>query len=309
VTGGGSPLTQALARDLLTCPRVHSVVVAHQPGEVNPAERVSGIVDVSADLTRHRDVQTLLYGVAVSAGVDTIVHACLQPGPREHGSRAFRLNVESTRYLLSVAQEQPQIKRFVLRSFHDVYRTERHSPLLIDESQPLELAARTPQATRNHAEADLIACANMADSRLGIAVLRCADVLAAGVASPLYDYLSSRLCLRALGYDPMVNVLSLADAERALKLAVLSDVTGVFNIPGKDSLPLSELIHRAGRLGVALPGFALSPLYTLRARLTGTHFDYESDRLRFHHGGILDGSKARVQLHYIPQVSALPSAG
>lgn len=284
-------------------PEVHSVIAVHQAGEPESEHQVPGVHYVSADLTRRRDVQNLLQGIVSAANVDTILHMSLHSDARDRGQRVFRLNVESTRHLLSVAEEVPHIKRFVLRSFHDVYRVEHDSPLLFDENQPLELSARTPQAARNHAEADLMVCARMAVSRLQIAVLRCADVLAAGVSSQLYDYLSSKVCLRPLGYDPMVNVVSLSDAERALRLAALSDATGTFNIPGKDSLPLSELIHRARRIDLALPGPILTPLYLLRARATGFRFHYETDRLRFHHGCILDGSAARERLHYTPLVS------
>lgn len=306
VTAAGSPLSEALIRSLIACPEVHGVVAVHPPGGAFPTQATPGVVRVHADLTRHRDVQNLLQGIAITSRVDAIVHTCLQPGAQEHEALTFRLNVESTRHLLSVAEEQVHIKRFVLRSFQDVYRVERDSPILIDENQPLELSVHAPQATRNHAEADLMACAKMAVSHMQIAVLRCAELLASEVAGELYDFLSSRVCLRALGYDPMLNVLSLADAVHALRLAVLSDAIGIFNIPGKDSLPLSELIHRAGQIGVALPGFILAPLYELRARLTGLQFDYESHRLRFHRGCILEGSKAREHLGYSPQVSVFP---
>lgn len=306
VTGAASPLSQALVRALTACPEIHGVVTVYPPGEVCPTQERPGIVHVNADLTRHRDVQNLLQGVAMAARVDTIVHGCQHPFSREHGADSARLHVESTRHLLSVAEEQPQIKRFVLRSFHDVYRLQRDSPILIDESQPLELSPHAPEASREHAESDLIACAKMAVSRLQIVVLRCAELLAAGVAGQLYDYLSSRVCLRPLGYDPMINVLSLPDAARALHLAVMSDAIGIFNVPGKDSLPLSELIDHAARLGVALPGLMLRPLYDLRTMVTKLQFDYELDRLRFHRSCILEGSKAREQLHYSPQVSAFP---
>lgn len=306
VTAADSPLSRALTQGLIACPEVRAVVAVHPPDEPTLEAEMAGVHHVHADLTRHRDVQSILQGIAARTGVDTIVHACLHPGAREHGSAAFRQNVESTRHLLSVAEEESHIKRFVLRSFQDVYRVERDSPILVDESQPLELSPHAPQAIRNHAEADLITCARMAVSRLQIAVLRLADVLAEGVASQLGDYLSSRVCLRALGYDPMVNVLSLTDAERALRLAVLSEAIGIFNIPGRDTLPLSELIHRAGRIGVAVPGPLLTPLYELRARVTRLRFHYETNRDRFHRGGVLEGSKAREQLGFTPHISALP---
>jgi nucleoside-diphosphate-sugar epimerase len=99
----------------------------------------------------------------------------------------------------------------------------------------------------------------------------------------------------------MVNLLSLSDAARAIALAASSNATGVFNIPGCDTLPLSELIHRSGRFGLALPGPLLAPLYGLRAVVTPRHFRYGSDRKRFHYGTVLDGRKASRALGYVPE--------
>lgn len=190
--------------------------------------------------------------------------------------------------------------RFVLLSSADVYRVETDEPTLIDEDHPLELSQRAPAAIRERVEADLVACARMGVSRLSIAVLRCADILAPGSLGQLHDYLSSKVCLRPLGYDPMLNVLSLPDAANAVRLAALSHEPGVFNVQGLDSLPLSGLIHRAGRIGLPLPGPLLSPLYSLRAAATAFRFRYAPDRQRFHYGALLDGRKACRTLGYVP---------
>jgi UDP-glucose 4-epimerase len=100
--------------------------------------------------------------------------------------------------------------------------------------------------------------------------MRCAELLAKGVGSELFDYLCAPVCLRPLGFDPMLDVMSLADAARALTAAAGSDARGVFNVPGKDVLPLSALIARAGRRTLPLPGGLLTPLYRLRARARGS---------------------------------------
>jgi UDP-glucose 4-epimerase len=117
----------------------------------------------------------------------------------------------------------------------------------------------------------------------------------------LHDYLSSRLCLRPLGYDPMLNLLSLRDAGEAVALAAFGDARGPFNVPGYDSLPLSELVHLCGRVGVPLPGPLLQPLYALRARAGVARYRYAADRRRMHYGRLLDGARAAAELGYEPR--------
>jgi UDP-glucose 4-epimerase len=206
-----------------------------------------------------------------------------------------------TRLWLLDAEEHAGIERAVVLSAADVYRIQASEPTLIDEDHPLELSANAPPALRERVESDVIACARFGVSRLPIAVLRCAELLAPGSGGQLFDYLGSRVCFRPLGYDPMLNVLSLPDVAEAVRLAALSREPGVFNVPGADTLPLSELIHAVGRLGVAVPGPALGPLYGLRAAATAFRFRYAPERRLFHYGAILDGGRAERALGYTPR--------
>jgi nucleoside-diphosphate-sugar epimerase len=138
-------------------------------------------------------------------------------------------------------------------------------------------------------------------SALRIVVLRCAELFAPNSGSQLYDYVRSRVCLRPVGYDPMLNLLTMEDAVRAHLLALRGTVHGVFNIPGWDTLPLSRLIAVADRVGVPVPGAVLAPLYRLRQATVGTQFYYRMNAARFHLGGVLDGSRAHSELGYEPR--------
>jgi len=302
LTAATTPIGRAIAQALVQHAHAQSVVCVYGPGEPAPTQALAKIEYVRADLTRHRDVRDILFDDRRPA-IDTIVHTPLHRDPRDSGRGVFEKNVESTRILLTLADEQRRVERFVLRSHADVYRIESDQPSLIDENHPLEFSSPTAQIVRNHAEADLLTCAQMGSSRLQIAVLRCAEVLAPDSGSRLHDYLGSRVCLRPLGFDPMLNVLSQSDAARAVALAVVGNARGVFNIPGRDTLPLSDLTHRCRRLGIVLPGPLLTPLYSLRTRFTGARFHYAIDRNRMHYAGILDGEKARRSLGYTPEQS------
>jgi UDP-glucose 4-epimerase len=172
---------------------------------------------------------------------------------------------------------------------------------VIAEDHPLRLEADTPQRLRDRIEADLTVCARINVSRLSIAVLQCAECLAPSSGSQLHDYLAAPVCLRPLGYDPMLNLLSTADLALALRLALHSGEQGVFNIPGRDTLPLSRAIALAGRTEVPLPGFLLSPLYRLGHLRNGSDFCYRLNACRFHFGNVLDGRRAAEKLAYRPE--------
>ena len=299
VTDVTTPLGCAVADALRRDPQIATVVCAHPPGRP-PADVLAGVHYVPADLASYRSARDLLFGEH-AADLDTIVHAPLHTDPLAEDERVLRLNVDSTRHLLALALERRSIRRFVLRSFADVYRIDSDEPALIEEDHALELSPSAPAGVRSRVETDLTVCERISNGSLGIAVLRCAEVLAPRSGSRLLDYLSSRVCLRPLGYDPMLNLLSVEDAARAVTLAARSEAVGIFNVPGRDVLPLSELIHCTGRIGLAVPGPALGPLYAARAVLTSGRFRYALDERRFHYSGVLDGRRARAAFGYVPE--------
>lgn len=222
-------------------------------------------------LRRSRTLHDLLFG---TPGLTAVVHDASDP--------------EITRQVMIACEHHPTIRRVVVRSTGEVYARTTSEPNLLDEDAPLDY---------ERASADLTACSHLA--RLPLVVLRCAEVLAPG--GQLWDYLQSRVCLRPLGFDPMLNILSVEDQLDALVRAIDGDARGVFNIPGADTLPLSRMVALAGRRGIPLPGPLLAPAYQLRTRLVGFEFRYDLNMRRFHFGGILDGTRARETLGYVAQ--------
>lgn len=301
VTGATTPIGAAVIDRLLERDDVGEVVavgIEEYPDNLSASDRV---VYLRADLTRHRTVASLLYGPARDHRVTTIVHAALHRGLRGPPAKLHAMNVASTRELMLLAERHPTIQRFIYRSFAEVYHVEHREPTVIGEDHPLELSPEAPQRVRDRVEADLTVCAHMGLSPLHIVVLRCAEIPEPDSGSQIYDYLSSRVCFRPLGFDPMINLLSHADAATAVAQALDCPAQGVFNIPGADTLPLSLLIRRAGRIGVPIPGPLLAPLYGLRSMAIRKEFRYSVNKQLFHFGGVLDGARARRELGYRPR--------
>lgn len=302
VTGATTTVARSLLRHLLARPQTEYVLaIGSEPRR--SAQLHDGRLHYERyDLARERSIRSLIFGPVRTQRVSHIVHMATHRRAIE-GARAHALNVEAARRVLRFAERVPSVERFVYRSYASVYAISNDLPTLIDEDHPLRIGPGTPQYILDRVEADLSTCARMGMSRIKIAVLRCAECLAEGTGSQLWDYLQSPVCFRPLGFDPMINVISDDDLGRALALAAQSDAEGVFTVPGLDTLPLSRIIARFGRREVPAPGPLLSPVYGLRRIVAGSDFDYAINRGWLHFGGVLEGSRARDVLGYSPRSS------
>ena len=300
VTGATTPVGRVLVRQLLEDPSVQRVLAVGLDPQ-RPSLAFDGrLTYLRCDLARERSVRDLMFGPVRAESITRIIDMATHRGVVE-GERAHALNVEATRRILRFAEQVPSVERFVYRSFGSVYERTARLPTLIDEEHPLRIGPRTPQYVLDRVEADLAVCVQMGMSRLRIAVLRCAECLAPGTGSQLWDYLQSRVCFRPLGFDPMINVISDEDLARALALAAKSEAQGVFTIPGLDTLPLSRIIARFGRTEVPVPGPMLRPLYQLRRTLTTADYHHDVSHGRLVFGGVLDGRRAAEVLGYEPE--------
>ncbi len=301
VTGATTPLGQRTVAALVDDPRVDRVVAVgiESRAQVFPT-REPKLDYHQVDLTRTRQLRRFVFGAVKDAEVDVVLHGALHRSALDTGRKVHALNVRCTRDMLAMAERHPTIRRFVFRSHVDVYRLRGDLPDMVREDHPIQLDGRAPQWLRDRVEADLAVSTRVGNSPLQIVVLRCAECPTGGIGSQLFDYLQSSICLRPLGYELMINLISADDLVRALTLAVTSDAEGVFNIPGRDTLPLSATIRMANRRDVAVPGPLMGPLYKLRRALLVTNFRYSMNKRRFHYNAVMDGGRAAEVLGYRP---------
>jgi len=270
------------------------------PAHALPFDNPDRLTYLRVDLRRSRQVHELLFGPARDLGVQVVVHLSEHSSPLDEGRKVYAQNVEALRAILDLSNRHPTIRRVIVKSHAVVYKVSLDLPILVTEDHPLAISGSTPQYVRDRVEADLTACAQMGLIACEIVVLRCAEALAPGTGSQLHDFLQSPVAFRPAGFDPMVNVATIDDIVSALSLATHGSGEGVFNVPGTDTLPLSEAIRQWGILGLPLPGSVLKPMYTLRHWLTGSQFSYGLNRNRLHLGLVLDGRRAQEVLGYRP---------
>ena len=306
VTGATTPLGALVCKQLQQR-RIAVLAIGQEPDYQAAALLHPDIAYQHVDLTRPRDLHDLLFSETKARQVDTIFHLATHRRLNAGGHEAHALNVEAVRLLLSHSAAHPTVERVIYRSFADVYRVDHHLPSIVAEDHPVDhAAAHQHNWLRDRIEADSLACAQMGMGAVAVMVLRCAEVFSADMGSQIFDYLQSRVCLQAAGFDPLINLLSLEDACAALLAAGDCGEAGVYNIAGLDTLPLSRCIRTAGRHSIPIPGPLLAPLYRLRRRLLHSDFSASLNWQRLHFPAILDGSKAARVLGYRPRCSALP---
>ena len=300
ITGASTSLGEVLIDRLLNDYMVECIFALcekNYPLSIQENDRLK-VFEIS--MRKQRRVNNLLFGPAKEAKIDTLVHTAKVQSSYKRGAAVHHYNVGVLRSMLDVAERHPTIKRMILCSGAEVYQVQRDLPSLIAEQHPLNMNEGAPQWICDRVEADVMACTRMGLSNLKIAVLRMAEILAPGAGSQFFDYLQTPVCLCPIGFDPMLNFLTLDDAAAALQKSIHAQEHGIFNIPGADTLPLSSVIAKWGRIGLPVPNFIAHQSYRVRRMLRRGEFRYGMNRRRFHFTGILDGRRAEEILGYIP---------
>jgi len=300
ITGASSPIGQILVHRLLSDSRIGKIIAVLDPNKSVAFPEHPRLTVVTVNMKKQRRIHNLWFGLAKEQRINIVIHTSQTESAVREGASVHAHNVEALRAVIEFSERHPSIQKLIVRSCSGIYQVQRDLPALISEEHPLNMNAGAPQWVRDRVEADFTACARMGLSAVSIMVLRMTEVLAPDCGSQMYDYLQSSVCLRPIGFDPMLNFLTVEDAATAFHKAIHADAQGVFNIPGADSLPLTEIIQRWGKKSIPLTESGIHLAYKIRRRVKGTQFRYGMNRRRFHYSGILDGRRAQKVLRFFP---------
>lgn len=255
------------------------------------------------DILKPREVNNLFLSETFrSAEVDTVVHLAFVQKPRSRDELTHTLNVEGTKNLLDRCIGSGHVRKFIFRSSDSVYKIRANTPILLDEESDLNFDPDASQYVRDRVDADMICRAQLANASVKVIVLRPSSVIGRNVYSHWNAFLDHHwVIFKLLGFDPMICPTHASDMIRALQHAIARDVSGVFNIAGLDTAPLSTFIWLAGAYGVAVPDPLLRWINAAQLRLGLTKYDYQAapEALRYH--CLLDTQRAREVLGFAPQ--------
>lgn len=264
-------------------------------------------------LTRQRSAAELFRASAQSdRPVEAVIYVPrhVEAAPRgasrpRHRSRTLSTVLPRTteaRIVLQRSLACSSVRQLVALGSAFVYRLDSGNSTRVTEESELDLAPDLPAEDRAWVDSDMLFHGELGDERLHVALLRIPTVVGWDGAVHLNPALSTSASasraglsghpprVRPLGFDPMCALVAEEDVATAVQLALHRRAKGIFNVAGRDTMPLSRLerclaMRDLGEDGA--PGLAGQLWrHTVEAvRLLG---------LPGRAGGRLDGSKGRA---------------
>ncbi len=255
-----------------------------------------------ANLLKPRELTNLFLDEDFKAlKIDTVVHLAFMHRPEDTTREAHELNVEGTKSLLDKCLETQSVKKFIFKSSANVYKIRPHNPVRLKETDDLNFDPGVDPLLKDQVDADMLCRAKMDNKRVKIVVLRPSATIGRNVHTFMNTYLESAVCLRVMGFNPMVNLIHVKDVIRAIQLAIHKSVQGIFNIAGKETAPLSDFAGLCGAASVELPESLLVPAGLLARQVGLSKFDPRTNIDRIKYACLLDTTKARDILGFEPQ--------
>jgi UDP-glucose 4-epimerase len=174
-------------------------------------------------------------------------------------SARYNVNVLGTRNLLSLARKY-RVRRVVVFSTFHVYGAHQHNHLHLTEDEPLRASQIFPELS------DAIELDNFARTfslqypEVSTLILRPVNVVGLRIQNEISRLLRGEYVPKLLGYDPMLQFIHEVDVARALRLALDSSRSGVYNVAGEGIVPWSTAIELAGGVALPIPHLLLYPL-------------------------------------------------
>ena len=310
VTHADEPIGRRVVKRLFHDPRIDAIFAVGDGPTPRSFDRylAGGGPAVSyarVDLAKHRAASDLFHSAAFrSAEIDTVVHlprhgtAPEAPAPLVAG---LSERTAETRLVVQHCLEAGSVCQLVALGSAFVYKLQPGNANRFTEESDLDLDPDVPAEIRSWIDADMIVHGEVHNERLRVVLLRAPTVVAAGG----YAYMNPALPVaapsaRALGFDPICAVISDKDVARAVQAAVFARRSGIYNVAGREAVPLSVLARWTGRRALPVP-HPLLGWAAAGARLFGFGGDavpFRGPALRY--GFTLDTRRAERDLEFRP---------
>jgi len=207
--------------------------------------------------------------------------------------------------LLAACQRSDSVANLIVRSTAAVYGSSSRDPAIFTEETP---ARSVPSSGPARDAIDIEAYVRGFGRRrpdVRIAVPRFADIIGPTVVTPLTRYFAlSPVVPMVLGRDARIQLVHESDAVGVMEHLAIKDFSGVVNVAGDGVLTVAQAIHRAGRLPLSVPAFALGGISrVMRTARLGGFSPRQVESLTT--GRVLDTTRLRERAGYLPHFTTV----
>ncbi|MFN8671296.1 MAG: NAD-dependent epimerase/dehydratase family protein [Candidatus Sericytochromatia bacterium] len=235
--------------------------------------------------------------------IDVVFHIAYSDKPQKKENKQFthETNVFGTMRVLDLC-EKYGVKKFIYKSPSSIYGANSDNPALIKEDYPLR-GNRNYQALRDKIETDILCQTRIREGKYPkIVILRFCGILGEHIRSPLNTAFSQLFVPVILGYDPMFQVIHENDVIDALILSAFNEeAEGIFNIAGRYTQPLTEVIKRLGKIPLPVSRLAMDIFYKPYFMLKREH-TFPFDISYWIYPFVIDTKRAKEVLKFEPKV-------
>jgi UDP-glucose 4-epimerase len=276
-----------------------SALVALDWTEVDPSERIPGVVYEQRDICDHA-LKEMFRGY----GIDTVVHlASIVRAPKgAPADLAYRVDVLGTKNVLE-ACEGAGAKRLIVTSSGAAYGYHHDNPEWLDENDPLRGNDEFEYSKNKRLVEGMLAQWRDERPELRQVVFRPGTIVGAGVHSPVTDLFEKPVMLGILGSESPFVFIWDQDLVACLVDAVFSDKVGVYNQAGDGALTAREIATMLNKPYVALPASVAKAILWALKGLGVT--DNGPERIAFlRYRPVLSNRRLKEEYGYVPQLTS-----
>ncbi|MBV72091.1 MAG: NAD-dependent epimerase [Myxococcales bacterium] len=229
---------------------------------------------------------------------DAVVHLQVLHNPRASSAEHYSFNIQGTDRVMSHCVKHG-VKKLVLLSSANVYGPRPDNTQFLGEDTPLMGGERFSEIR------DLVGVDMLGQSffwkypQVETVILRPVHIIGLVRNAPS-NYLRLLRPWTLAGFDPVVQVIHENDTALAVEHALEPGIQGIFNVPGCEPAPLSQLHRLAECKPIAVPHLVAGPMLNRLFKMRLTTFPApELDHLRYL--CMVDGQRARSTLGFNPQ--------
>jgi len=213
--------------------------------------------------------------------IKAVIHMGIMHDPRMSQEEHHSFNVLGTSRILECCARYG-VKKLVVLSSSNVYGPSPDNSNFLTEDAPLMAASRFSNM-RDLIEVDMLGQSFFwKHPDVETVVLRPVHIVGPNIKNAPSNYLRLARPWTMAGFDPMVQLIHVEEAARAMVQALRRGLRGVFNVVGPGEVPLSKVLEELGRRPIAVPHMVARPLLNTLFRYRLAHFPPpELDHIQF----------------------------